>query len=194
MAGMDRRVARTRSQLQQAMLELLGERDLDDITVADLVARADVNRSTFYQHYEDRHALLADAIDAAMTQDQATLPPLPGEVGCEPPSALVHYLQHFEAHARLYARVFGDHGSPLAVARLQRRVAELAAEAIEESGDGVFEGMPVQVAAAGLAGSVIGVLGAWISHDPRPDVQTAAEWIWRVLSEPGASAIPRTET
>ncbi len=169
------------------MLELLAERDLDDITVADLVARADVNRSTFYQHFADRHALLADAIDAAMTQDRATLPDLPTELGSEPPTALLQYLRHFDEHATAYARVFGDHGSPLAVARLQARVAELAAEGIEQSGSGVFEGMPVRVAAAGLAGSVIAVLGEWLAHDPRPDVQTAAEWIWRVLAEPGAT-------
>ena len=186
MCRMDRRVARTRHQLEQAILALVAERGLDAVTVADLVERAEVNRSTFYQHYEDKHALLADAVDAAMSADQATLPPVPRDLDDNPPESLVRYLRHFESHAAVYATIFGDHGSPLTVARLQARVAELAQEAIEASETDAFAGMPVRVAAAGLAGSVIGVLGTWIAMEERPDVETAAEWIWRVLSEPGA--------
>lgn len=193
MWGMDRRVARTRHQLEQAMLALVAERGLDDVTVADLVERAEVNRSTFYQHYEDKHALLADAVDAAMSADQATLPPVPSELDENPPESLVRYLRHFETHATVYATIFGDHGSPLTVARLQERVAELAREAIEASETQPFAGMPAQVAAAGLAGSVIGVLGTWIAMEDRPDVETAAEWIWRVLSEPGAQVRRATD-
>ena len=46
----DRRVRRTRMRLQQAMLELLKEKDARSITVRELTERADVNRGTFYAH------------------------------------------------------------------------------------------------------------------------------------------------
>ena len=55
----DRRVRRTRMRLQQAMLELLKEKDARSITVRELTQRADVNRGTFYAHYKAlRYALL----------------------------------------------------------------------------------------------------------------------------------------
>ena len=49
----DRRVRRTRKQLQTALAALLREKDLKDITVRELTELADVNRGTFYSHYKD---------------------------------------------------------------------------------------------------------------------------------------------
>lgn len=54
----DRRVRRTRARLQQAMLDLLQEKDARSITVRELTQRADVNRGTFYAHYKDVFDLL----------------------------------------------------------------------------------------------------------------------------------------
>ena len=53
----DRRVRRTRRQLQEALAALMREKDLKDITVRELTERADVNRGTFYSHYQDLYDL-----------------------------------------------------------------------------------------------------------------------------------------
>ena len=39
-------------------MELAREKPLDSITVQDIAARAEVNRATFYAHFEDKYALL----------------------------------------------------------------------------------------------------------------------------------------
>ena len=54
----DRRVRRTRARLEQAMLELMQEKDARSVTVQELARRADVNRGTFYAHYKDISDLL----------------------------------------------------------------------------------------------------------------------------------------
>lgn len=51
--GVDRRVRRTRARLRQALTALLREKELKDITVRELTELADVNRGTFYSHYQD---------------------------------------------------------------------------------------------------------------------------------------------
>src|ERR1043165_5181069 len=53
----DRRVRRTQATLQRALIALVQEQDLSQITVADVADRADVSRSTFYDHYTDVHEL-----------------------------------------------------------------------------------------------------------------------------------------
>lgn len=58
----DPRVKRTRKLLQQAFMELIGERGFRDITVQDIADRATVNRATFYAHFEDKYALLDSCI------------------------------------------------------------------------------------------------------------------------------------
>ena len=54
----DPRVKRTRQLLQNAMLELVQEKPMENITVQDIAARAEVNRATFYAHFEDKNALM----------------------------------------------------------------------------------------------------------------------------------------
>lgn len=54
----DPRIKRTRSLLQQSINALLREKQFHTITVQDITARAEVNRATFYAHFEDKYALL----------------------------------------------------------------------------------------------------------------------------------------
>ena len=54
----DRRPRRTRQLLRDALLSLLKEKRYMDISVQDIIERADVARSTFYVHYIDKDDLL----------------------------------------------------------------------------------------------------------------------------------------
>src|SRR5207302_9188652 len=55
----DRRAQRTRRQLSGAINELIKEKRFDDITVQNVIDRADVGRSTFYSHFRDKEDLFA---------------------------------------------------------------------------------------------------------------------------------------
>jgi AcrR family transcriptional regulator len=54
----DPRIRRTRQLLQSALMQLLGAKPFDDISVQDITEAATVNRATFYDHYTDKFALL----------------------------------------------------------------------------------------------------------------------------------------
>ena len=54
----DRRINRTRETLFHAMSTLMLEKRYDDITVQDIIDRANVGRSTFYAHYQDKEDLV----------------------------------------------------------------------------------------------------------------------------------------
>lgn len=49
---------RSRKLIRQAFVELMKEKDLEKITVTDIVTRADINRGTFYAHYQDTRAVI----------------------------------------------------------------------------------------------------------------------------------------
>ena len=183
---MDVRVERTRRALQEALFELARERPLDEVTIADIAARAGVNRSTFYQHYSDKETLLADALDATAEAAGAALPELV-ERPYEPPQALFAFLEHVEENADLYRRVFGSPGSAVVTARLRRRIETIVGDGVVKSGTRAFEGLPLDVVAAGIAGSALGVIEAWLARDPRPPAAIAAVWVWRVLLGPGGA-------
>ena len=56
----DRRKDRTRQWFQQALLDLIQERGYEDITIQDIVDRANTARVTFYRHYKDKEELLRE--------------------------------------------------------------------------------------------------------------------------------------
>jgi AcrR family transcriptional regulator len=47
-----RSAVRSRKLIKQALVELVKEKDMDKITIMDIVTQADVNRGTFYAHYK----------------------------------------------------------------------------------------------------------------------------------------------
>lgn len=53
----DRRARRTRKSLRDALVELILEKHYDSITVQNILDRADVGRSTFYEHFRDKEDL-----------------------------------------------------------------------------------------------------------------------------------------
>jgi len=59
---LDPRIRRTRRLLQDALRNLLEQKEFDKISVQDITEAATVNRATFYAHYEDKFALLGELI------------------------------------------------------------------------------------------------------------------------------------
>lgn len=59
----DRRVLRTRLALRDALISLLGEVSWDDINIQMLCERANIGRSTFYLHFQNKEELLVNSFD-----------------------------------------------------------------------------------------------------------------------------------
>lgn len=55
---MDRRQKKTRTAIFQAFISLLSEKSYHEITVEQVIRRADVGRATFYAHFETKEFLL----------------------------------------------------------------------------------------------------------------------------------------
>jgi len=73
----DLRVIKTRQAIRIALISLLSDKELSDITISELSARAQVNRKTFYRHYrsisdvvtEFENELLSDFSDILKTSN-----------------------------------------------------------------------------------------------------------------------------
>lgn len=59
----DPRIIRTRQLIRDAFIDLLGEIQLEKITVNRIAERATINRVTFYLHYRDIPELLEKLAD-----------------------------------------------------------------------------------------------------------------------------------
>ena len=59
---LDPRVRRTRKMLQDALAQLLKEKEFDKISIGDIAEASTLNRATFYDHYPDKFALLQSLV------------------------------------------------------------------------------------------------------------------------------------
>ncbi len=62
----DLRVVKTKQALHNALLTLLSEKPLENITIAEICRVAKVNRGTFYLHYEQKEGLFEEYFQEIM--------------------------------------------------------------------------------------------------------------------------------
>lgn len=96
---MDRRQRKSREAIFAALIELLSRKDFSQITVGEIIERADVGRTTFYAHFETKEHLLKELckdlfchiVDAAQGNQTAHR----HLFHCDAPdSVFLHLLQH----------------------------------------------------------------------------------------------------
>jgi AcrR family transcriptional regulator len=78
----DRRVQRTRRLLHKGLMSLVLEKKYESITVQEILDRADVGRSTFYMHFQDKDELLFSGfhyLQSFLESVQATSTTVPGK-------------------------------------------------------------------------------------------------------------------
>lgn len=168
-------------------MDLVEQEDLPRITVADVTERADVSRSTFYDHYQDVHEL-AEAACTAMIDDLMASLPHPHDVLSDPDGGtevLQNFFAHFSEHANLYRSLFGSQGSARIIDHIRRRAIAVIHRSMlpADSGEGasVTAGdaeTPHDVFAAFSAGAVFGVAIDWVQrHCPgTPGEMAALTW------------------
>ena len=59
----DRRVQKTRKLLQEALMELVAEKGYEAVTIREILDKANVGRSTFYAHFQDKDQLLHSILE-----------------------------------------------------------------------------------------------------------------------------------
>ncbi|TRZ39487.1 TetR/AcrR family transcriptional regulator [Niallia circulans] len=64
----DLRIIRTKESILTALIELMEEKGFETITVKDITTRANINRGTFYAHYQDKFDLMAKCEEKVMLE------------------------------------------------------------------------------------------------------------------------------
>ncbi|KAB8194062.1 TetR family transcriptional regulator [Nonomuraea phyllanthi] len=167
----DPRVRRTQAALQSTLIDLVQDRELSRISVADVAERAGVSRSTFYDHYRDVHEL-AEAACTAMIDDLIEAIPDPGTCDGAHAAAdsLLAFFAHLDEHAGLYRGVLGPQGSARVVDHVRRRATVAAYVGARRAATGheaptdYTAPVPHDVPAAFTAGALIGVATDWLQH------------------------------
>ena len=127
---MDRRVRRSRQAIFSAFEGLLAEKRYEQITVGDIIERADVGRSTFYAHFETKDDLLRSTCDELfhhVFEDHPAAEASHDFSGATAtlPGMLTHILYHLRDDRDRYARIFSCASADLFWASFKDHLASL---------------------------------------------------------------------
>jgi len=172
--SVDPRAERVRTRLREAAFALAHERQVDEITVGDIVARAEVSRQVFYQHFRDRDDAVATAFTVAFAA-ATDMDCLDGTAVGNSPDARARILRLFEfaaEHRSMYRNIV-----PSAVT--QRVVTAFRAELQPACEQIARQGMPVVSPIASLTpesvtrflvGGFMEVLRSWMEDPDSTDL------------------------
>jgi len=176
----DRRVRRTRTALREALLDLMAEHGYDAVTVQDIIDRADVGRSTFYNHYADKDALLRDGF----TGLREIVAPAAGTRGRLRFS--LPLLRHVHEQRRLVRALFGHHGATPVV----RQIESLLVDVVREELAGDPTRVPPDALARYVVGAHLALMRWWLTEQPRLPPEEV-DRIFHTLVGPGVRAATR---
>jgi AcrR family transcriptional regulator len=185
----DRRTERTRRLIAQALISLMLEKSYNVISVQDIVDRANVGRSTFYAHYQDKDALLSSEFERLVAQlthnirhdnphDQSLLPSL-------------ELFRHVQQHYQLYkAVVIWGYNLDFATRALQNLLTATIEDQLSRLGQ--HPSIPAPVISSYVAGAFLTLLRWWLDNNMLYSPERMDEMFQRLVL-PGVHAAFRGE-
>jgi AcrR family transcriptional regulator len=183
----DRRSQRTRQQVSAALVGLMLEKRYDEITVQDIIDRANIGRSTFYAHYLHKDDLLVSDFTRMLdTLRQHIEEAEGGDQFVSPGVAL--FFRHVQDHHQLYKALVRGGGLDLVYKKghehlrhniVQHLQAHIPADHMPAP--------PLQLVADYAAGALLTMMKWWLDNH-MPYTPEQMDELYRQLVVPGVRA------
>lgn len=185
----DRRTQKTKKHLATALIELILEKGYDAVSVQDIIDRADVGRSTFYSHYENKEQLLVGNINF-----QQALVEVPGnDPGHYPWGVNLPYLfHHTKEHLALAKALARTKSIELLSSHFATVCAAQIYEQLKKKLPARSGRIPLQMArykAEAAAGAVIRMLFQWLADGATIPADKMIEYAAQLLNSCCAEGI-----
>jgi AcrR family transcriptional regulator len=177
----DPRIRRTRQLLQGALQELMRTKSFDEVSVQDITDTATVNRATFYDHYNDKFALL-DAMVAGGFHKLLSERAVRYDGSCPSAASAVilatsDYLLQMASHEGVCQKQSAF--QPLVDGAIVRAIGRVLAEGIPGNEDETGLGGGMIVAAASWA--IYGAVKEWFDAHGRCPVNEMVERVTKLM-------------
>ena len=134
MEKMDRRVRKTRALLLQGLVKMLETHDIQDISVKELTELVDINRGTFYLHYDDIYDMLhkvADEMFLEFNEIMEQKPVVTNSLASQGP--LLEFFRFLDRNRDLAKVMIGPHGDLAFVNRLKDQIEKRTLQVLESA-------------------------------------------------------------
>lgn len=176
----DRRIQRTRQLLLNALLQLILEKGYESITVQDIIDRANVGRSTFYAHFQDKEDLLLSAAENLQELFQDFRTQSSGRSQWD--YSLVLF-QHAEEQRQVFKALVGKQAGNVVLNHMQKSLTVLLKEHFQVNLSKRKPVIPLDIFAQYLVNTFLGLLTWWLDNDATYSGTQMNDY-YRKLTEP----------
>lgn len=185
----DRRVRRTRSSLQAALLELLHEKRLSKIHITEIAERADISRPTFYLHFESKEDLLFSYLDDLFDEIQeAMVNHVDKSNQLDVKSMTLASFELWAEHAETWQWVMQAENKERVIERLRAHVAFIMRESRQYRTDSITEihdDFIYECSIDFLTGGVYMLLRRWIGSGMAHSAEEMGLMAYRLMGDFG---------
>jgi AcrR family transcriptional regulator len=157
----DRRVRRTREAIRQSLIDLMQEKGYDAVTVADIIERADIGRSTFYTHFTEKREVLYSSLE-----ELATFLRREGQARGNVLGFSLPMFEHAHEQLPLVRGLLGRRGSSLVLRRVEEMLSDLVAEELRTAAARQRVDLSLNLVVPAVVGAYLALLAQWL-EDPR---------------------------
>lgn len=158
----DRRTLKTKRALKKTFIELLDQKPIDKITVAELAEKSDIGRGTFYIHYQDVYDLydtiVSDTLSDLIQIFDATYPPHGSDNFHDLSEQLVTYIVE---RKQIFIALTSEGTDTDVLSQLNRLIAYKVLESEKLSADDYL----ANTAAHFAAHATLGVVVEWLQEE-----------------------------
>ena len=131
----DLRITKTENLIREAFLSLIEEKGFSNITITDLSKKANINRKTFYAHYETKEELHEKIIDEFLSILNPVLFEVSGLKGVSQRQYLCSLLNKIKENNKTFSILIKDKTSNLFYDKLKKQLTNNLIKTIPEKED-----------------------------------------------------------
>jgi AcrR family transcriptional regulator len=183
----DRRIPRTRTALQQALLSLIPKKDYDAITVQDICDAADVGRSTFYAHFTSKDDLKRSGFEhlrKELADRQRSALAAPGDIRDRTLGFSLAMFEHARDHRALHRALVRGRGGGIALCRIRQIISDLVRDELTTTGGSRSpDTVPRELVVQHVVGAFMAVLIWWLDSGAKLPPQQIDAMFRRLATE-----------
>ncbi len=190
----DRRVQRTHHLLREALLRLIQEKGFEGLSVQEIIDRANVARSTFYAHFDNKEDLLVSGFDElrASLKDRQRKAISAGHASDE---LMLAFSEEMFAHADEHREVFRAMVGKRSGAAIQHLLHKMLVDLVREDAKALVRrgsagSVPTEALVRFIAGGLYGLMMWWLDGKVGLSVEEA-NTMFRRLAIPAMRAALR---
>ncbi len=132
---LDRRIRKTQTALNRALMALLHRHDWDSITIQMICSEADVARSSFYVHFDNKVELLDHCITSGFEEARASIAEAPQSAPASEINTLSWLVDHIMSEKDFFLRVANSVSGQIVFTRFRAAVHRMLSDELASKGD-----------------------------------------------------------